>query len=92
MLGGLARSQEYERKCVPLKHSADVRRENNGDAGPDGLPRVVHVSNVIEAPELASLAADPTLLRLASECLGCSGVRRRGFVGMSGGPVPGKFD
>eukprot|EP00928_Gymnodinium_smaydae_P094884 TRINITY_DN8049_c0_g1_i1.p1 TRINITY_DN8049_c0_g1~~TRINITY_DN8049_c0_g1_i1.p1 ORF type:complete len:655 (-),score=107.61 TRINITY_DN8049_c0_g1_i1:527-2491(-) len=66
---------EYERDFLPKKHRFDVRREKDGEAGPDGLQRVVHVQNVHEHPRLAHLAADPRLLRLASACLGGVGVR-----------------
>lgn len=66
---------KYEREVLPKKHSSDVRRETHGEPGGDGLPRVVHVSNLYELPELAHLAADPRLLELASACLGGGGVR-----------------
>eukprot|EP00428_Durinskia_dybowskii_P018405 CAMPEP_0170215304 /NCGR_PEP_ID=MMETSP0116_2-20130129/7288_1 /TAXON_ID=400756 /ORGANISM="Durinskia baltica, Strain CSIRO CS-38" /LENGTH=644 /DNA_ID=CAMNT_0010465879 /DNA_START=54 /DNA_END=1989 /DNA_ORIENTATION=- len=66
---------KYEQEYLPLKVDADVRREKHGPEGKDGRGRIVHVSNVCEMPELASLAATTSLLRLASACLGCERVR-----------------
>eukprot|EP00930_Biecheleria_cincta_P046264 TRINITY_DN31902_c0_g1_i1.p1 TRINITY_DN31902_c0_g1~~TRINITY_DN31902_c0_g1_i1.p1 ORF type:complete len:649 (+),score=80.51 TRINITY_DN31902_c0_g1_i1:63-2009(+) len=67
--------EEYETNILPHKHSCDVRREVHGPSGEDGLPRVVHVSNIYEVPVLAHIAANRHLLELASACLGEVGVR-----------------
>ncbi|CAE8598565.1 unnamed protein product, partial [Polarella glacialis] len=72
-LGALV--EEYESRIVPQKPTCDVRREEYGQLGEDGLPRVVHIANICEMPSLAHLAADRSLLELASACLGGVGVR-----------------
>eukprot|EP00747_Dinoflagellata_sp_TGD_P166086 gnl/TRDRNA2_/TRDRNA2_188340_c0_seq1.p1 gnl/TRDRNA2_/TRDRNA2_188340_c0~~gnl/TRDRNA2_/TRDRNA2_188340_c0_seq1.p1 ORF type:complete len:634 (-),score=103.91 gnl/TRDRNA2_/TRDRNA2_188340_c0_seq1:143-2014(-) len=64
--------EEYEWRCLPGKHTSDVRRESFGPTGSDGHARVVHVSNVYELPQLAQLAAEPRLVALASACLGAN--------------------